>query len=105
MKRGPLLKVLGKVWRLVWVEPHERPRTVDGTVRDGEYGCCESPDSKAKRIMIRESQPDAQLLDTLIHEQLHAGGFVILSEEWVRQMGEDLAANILKVFDVKRREP
>ena len=103
MKLGPRFNVLGKVWRLVWVGLGERPRSSGSTMGDRTRGECEHPEVKGKKIFVRDHMPDAETLEVLIHEQLHAAGFVLLSEEWVTHTAHDLARNVLKVFDVKRK--
>ena len=54
------------------------------------HGSCESPTTKRKEIRINSKLKGVKLLDTLVHELLHAGGWD-MSEEWVHEMGTDIA--------------
>lgn len=85
------LRVNGKVWDL---EFHKEPCVQD----DKCLGYCERPDKKNKKIVIKESLKGEKLLEILIHEQLHAALWVA-DEEWVQDVGVDLARNIRRVME------
>ena len=54
------------------------------------HGECESPGTKGKKIRIKESIKGRTLLDTLIHESLHACLWMA-DEEWVAQTASDIS--------------
>ena len=85
------LRVNGKVWNL---EFHDAPSVGGGKC----LGFCERPDKKNKKIVIKESLRGEKLLEILIHEQLHAALWVA-DEEWVQEVGVDLARNIRRVME------
>lgn len=72
-----------------------------------DYGICEvtqgSNGKTTRQIRVREGQTDAQLLDTLIHEALHAYYWDILGEHAVTHSARDITRLIRKVFDIKRK--
>jgi len=83
---------------MVWLAKGE---AVPGKLLASEKGLCESPDVVGKTIYIRDERPDAETLDTLIHEMLHAADWS-KSEFWVHDVANDLTRNILKVFRIER---
>ena len=54
--------IRGKVWQLI----EQR------TLPDGRNGDCDGPDTKGKQIRILRALSGKPLLDTLVHEVLHA---------------------------------
>jgi hypothetical protein len=68
----------GKRWRLVY--------TTQGS-RDGQ---CDHPEVSGKKIVIHHRRDKSRMLDTLIHECLHAAGWD-MSEEWVDTTARDIA--------------
>ena len=54
------------------------------------HGECESPITKGKKIRIKKAIKGRILLDTLIHESLHACLW-IADEEWVAQTASDIS--------------
>lgn len=72
--------ICGKRWRL---EYSRLPRDTDGS--------CDAPTVTRKRLRIarRLRQRPRALLETLIHEAMHAAGWP-LSEEHVEQTAEDV---------------
>jgi len=56
-------------------------------------GYCDSPKKKNKEIVVRSNLPQKEELDVTIHELLHAADWW-KDEEWVEQVGTDIA-NIL----------
>lgn len=76
------IKVRGRRWRLLFV-----PRA---TIPDDTLGYRDSPSKKNKRIVIVREQAELDLLDTTIHELLHAA-YPDLSEEAVEDGATDIA--------------
>lgn len=72
-----------------------------------DYGHCEVTVHKdgqiSRTIIVREGQTDAQLMDTLIHEALHAYYWDILTEKAVAVSSRDIAKLLGKVFRVSRK--
>lgn len=73
--------------------------TVNGVAYILEYskrmkckGHCDRPDKPAPKIRIRSGMTEGMELRTLIHELLHASAFDPLSEEFVEQASNDIAA-------------
>lgn len=59
-------------------------------LRGRDCGICSDPTDTNKRIRIRRGMDEFTTLDTIIHETLHAADFW-KREEWVDQVGTDLA--------------
>lgn len=83
--------ILGRTWLLKWL-----PRGWSGEVRDEtvrvaktDAGLCEAPDIPGKSIFLREGLRRRELLETLLHESLHAAGDH-LDEAWVDRVAKDL---------------
>lgn len=55
-----------------------------------KYGDCQPPKTAAKEIRISAQVRGELLLDTLVHELLHAAGWN-LSEEFVAEFASDVA--------------
>lgn len=53
-------------------------------------GYCDSPDAPSKSIEIDSKLKGEERLEVLIHEMLHASGW-ILDEEWVASTAHDIA--------------
>ena len=79
------IKVLGKYWRMVF-----------GGVAAGEDGRCYSPDVSDRQIRLRRSLRGSELMETVIHETLHAAGFHI-DEAFV----SEYAADVTKILTSK----
>tara|TARA_R110002020_G_scaffold93177_6_gene224942 strand:+ start:833 stop:1120 length:288 start_codon:yes stop_codon:yes gene_type:complete len=77
------VNVAGKRWGFRFVS---MPDKNDKTCK----GYCESPDKKNKEIVIKEDMPPKEELDTTLHELLHAADWS-KDEEWVEQVGTDIA--------------
>lgn len=73
-------RLRGKVWHVRYVK--RMPNTPDGE--------CDAPDIPGKEIRIREGQQGRELVDTVIHEALHAC-FWDLDDEAVHEAGHDIA--------------
>ena len=71
------VKVLGKYWNLCFKR------------MPNHYGRCDRPDSVDREIAICAATRGPELLDTVIHEVLHAAGFHI-DEEFVAEFATDL---------------
>ena len=72
-----------------------------------DYGHCEITRprrGKPRRVIkLRSRQPDAALVDTLVHEILHAYYWDILSEHAVTHSARDIARLLNRVFEIRRR--
>jgi len=78
-------KVAWKVWRVVLTR--DLPKDLDGL--------CDSPTKdgkprRGKRIQIRENLQGKELIETVIHESLHAA-LECINEEYVEQTAADQA--------------
>ena len=51
----------------------------------GEYGACEAPGTKNRRILIQKGLGDAKFLQTLLHEMIH-WQFDFLEESYVENL-------------------
>lgn len=78
------LKILKRWWILEWVK---------GFKLKGE---CDAPTTNGKKIRIKSEIKGELLLDTLIHEQLHAAAWD-MSEEWVNDTATDIARNLWRL--------
>jgi len=67
----------------------------------GVYGSCSRPDRTPRKILVRADLRGKRLVDTLIHELLHAGAWV-LDEEVVEELATDIA-RVLYHKDVQAR--
>ena len=76
----------GKVWRLEFV-----PR-----LDNGAYGECDEPDRPQKGIRIATNQSKADMMDTLIHETLHAC-LPDLSEDAVHDTASDISTVLTRL--------
>jgi hypothetical protein len=63
-----------------------------------EYGSCRH----TRRIRINPGQSDADLIDTVIHEMIHAQDWD-LSEEAVTQRATEIATVLQRLFRVERK--
>ena len=69
----------------------------------GDYGHCEYGSCRrTRRIRLSPSQSDAELLDTVIHEMIHAQDWD-LSEEAVTTRATEIATVLGRLFEVRRR--
>lgn len=89
--RALRVRIAGAEWRIAW-SPRMRA-----------YGEIELGSSRVSRVIrLRTKQSDHELLDTLIHEVLHAEE-PHLEEAEVTRRASDLAAILLRIFSVSRR--
>jgi len=90
-----------------------RRKAIRATIRDqvwrvefahiGDFGHCEYGSCRrTRRIRLSPSQSDAELLDTVIHEMIHAQDWD-LSEEAVTQRATEIATVVQRLFEVRRR--
>lgn len=84
------MRIDGRAWRIVFARIRD--------FGDCQYGACR----RTRRIRISPDQSDEDLLDTLVHEILHAQDWA-LSEEAVTQRATEIAAAVLRVFELERR--
>lgn len=87
------IPIWGESWRFVWKK---------GLTHGGQdcLGLC---DYDKKTIYLNPDQGDADLLDTIAHEVIHAGTKNALSEEYVLETGRCVAAAML-AFNYMRVE-
>lgn len=79
-------KILGKVWRFL---------PVPGLYKKyGAYGDCDDPSAKGKAVRFDSDMDAWNIVDTLLHECMHAG-FPCLDEEYVREF----STNYRKVLE------
>jgi len=62
-------------------------------------GLCDSPTIKDKKIHIRNGLPPQMLIDTLVHESIHACLWC-LSEDTVEQVATDITNLLVKELDI-----
>jgi hypothetical protein len=90
-----------------------RRKAIRATIRDqvwrvefahiGDFGHCEYGSCRrTRRIRLSPSQSDGELLDTVIHEMIHAQDWD-LSEEAVTQRATEIATVLQRVFEVTRK--
>ena len=84
------VKVLGKYWSMVF-----------GGTKPDEDGRCDAPEVPNRRIYLRKSLRGDVLLETVIHEVVHAAAFHV-DEEYVSEFAADLT-KILKTKSVWSR--
>jgi len=82
----------GKHWN--YVEKPIYEKTAEGHVICGR---CDPPDKPNKTITINSRLRGEELLDTIIHEVLHAASWDVLDEGFVEQTATDLARILWKL--------
>jgi NADP-dependent 3-hydroxy acid dehydrogenase YdfG len=86
--------IAGKRWQI---------RYSPQLVNYGETHCGTDATGKPVRVIkLRPSQSDEELLDTAIHEALHAAFWGVLDEPAVERTAEDIARVVLALFRVER---
>lgn len=74
-------------------------RLVDGLIKDKEcYGSCDHWSQKRPVIRIDSSLKGRILLDTLLHEMMHAYFDDLLKEDAINDCAEDMARLLVKLF-------
>ena len=74
-----------EIWTVNFVSKKEMPKKT--------WGDC---NNKTKTIRVRTDLSDLNVLDTFIHEMLHASNYVCFSEEFVEQTATQMAKALLK---------
>ena len=74
-----VVTILGKRWRFRF---SKLPRGTDGE--------CDDPSTRGKELRIRKGLGEADTLETIIHEALHAADWH-KNEPWVEEVARDLA--------------
>jgi hypothetical protein len=72
------VKIRGKKWTLATIP------------LDGFYGFCDHPSTKSRQITIDPNQRGLSILDTIIHELIHAA-LPDLREDTVEEVATDIA--------------
>lgn len=69
----------------------------------GDFGHCEFGSCRrTRRIRLSPTQSDGELIDTVIHEMIHAQDWD-LSEEAVTQRATEIATVLQRLFVLQRR--
>ena len=69
----------------------------------GDFGQCEFGSCRrTRRIRLSPTQSDGELIDTVIHEMIHAQDWD-LSEEAVTQRATEIATVLQRLFVLQRR--
>lgn len=89
-RRAIRAKIREQVWRVEFAHI--------GDFGHCEYGSCR----RTRRIRLSPTQSDAELIDTVIHEMIHAQDWD-LSEESVTQRATEIATVLGRLFEFKRR--
>lgn len=90
-----VLKIKGRKWRVL---------AVDGLYEKyGVYGDCDHPSKHRKAIRYEPAQNDSQLLDTVLHEALHAV-HPEFTEDAITLEANALSDIVELVFDLKRKD-
>ena len=79
----------GKRWELAFVP----------FISEGSFGECDDPCRVGKQIRIAENQSESEMLDTVLHEALHAC-LPDLAEHAVAETSESLSS-LLKSLGIK----
>lgn len=85
------IKICGRYYTLSFCR-------ITSIAEDGKphRGDCDGPHIKNKQIRINKNLRDIALLDTLIHEMLHAADWQ-RDEEWIEETAEDIARILTKL--------
>lgn len=95
MRNETRQNINGRSWRVKLVTSRELPRTV--------LGDCDTPPGPHPLIRVRRALGARLLLDTIVHEVLHAS-LPQLSEEAVAQAATDIA-RVLFALNYRRTSP
>jgi len=87
VKGSKRVTILGKRWTL---------RLVPKTERRDHFGKCDHPESADKTITVEGNHDDERVLDTVLHELLHAGAWN-LDEAVVSQWATDAAKILIRL--------
>ena len=69
---------------------------LDATLPDS-HGICTDPHRPGARIEIAAGLSEADFLESVIHEALHASAYDLLSEHYVSTTANDIARLLLKM--------
>lgn len=61
-----------------------------------DLGFCEAPDKRNKRIVIKPTLTGEKRLSIILHELLHAAAWDH-DEQWVQEVGDDIARILWKL--------
>jgi hypothetical protein len=75
-------RILGRTWNVRFASAAEMGR---------DYGACDPPSVRGKEIAVRDDLRGRELVDTLIHEALHAGAWHQLDEAFIERLATDIA--------------
>lgn len=76
------VRILGRTWNLRFGSVAELGR---------DYGACDPPNLRGKEIIIRDDLRGRELVDTFIHESLHAGAWHQLDEAFIERLATDVS--------------
>lgn len=75
-------RILGKTWNF---------RFASAADLGGDLGACDPPSTKGKEIAVRDDLRGRVLLDTVLHESLHAGAWHQLDEAFIERFCTDVS--------------
>ena len=91
MARPMRVRLDGAEWRVTW------------SARMHDYGViARGANRESRSIRLRSRQTDEELLDTLLHEALHALQWEV-EEPVIAERASELAALVLRVFALRRK--
>jgi hypothetical protein len=73
------------------------------SLENGDRGDCDPPGTSKAKIRIRKGLSQAETLEVIIHELLHAANWH-MSEEWVTETAQDIS-KVLTRLGYKRANP
>ena len=76
------IQILGKTWNVRFASVAELGR---------DFGACDPPSVRGKEIIVRDDLRGRELVDTLIHESLHAGGWHQFDEAFIERLATDVS--------------
>lgn len=79
------IKLDGKNWKVRFVKKSTCPK-----------GCWGDCTEKNRTMRVRTDLSDTNMLDTFLHEMLHAAAFRMFSEEWVCETATAMAKALVK---------
>jgi len=76
------VRILGKTWNVRFAPVAEMGR---------DYGACDPPNVRGKEITLRDDLRGRELVDTVIHESLHAGGWHQFDEAFIERLATEIS--------------
>jgi hypothetical protein len=76
------IRIHNKHWNVRFVSEAELGR---------DYGSCDPPHVRGKQIAVRDDLRGRELVDTIIHESLHAGAWHQLDEAFIERLATDVS--------------